>query len=263
MKKFVLLLCVMLSFQAALAERIVVLSPDVADIVVALGAADEVVGKDVFNKNPALKDVPAVGLHRSVTPEAVLTVKPTLVIGSWMVQPPSIFERLSDLGVKAENVSAEENIDAYLAGISAIGKLIGKEHEAQQMVEKWNNEIASFPKTGTRYLLSYDGRFVAGKNTVSDTLIRLAGGVNVADFEGLKPMSREAWLEAKPDVIIIAEHHKDLVNVSGAFAERPEIKDSPAAKNQKILFWPANDYFRYGLNTPEVVRKLHDLSQKP
>ena len=50
------------SLSAQAYERIVAMSPDVADIVVALGASDKLVGKDATNNNPALKNVPAVAV---------------------------------------------------------------------------------------------------------------------------------------------------------------------------------------------------------
>ncbi|WP_261869568.1 hypothetical protein [Psychrobacter sp. JCM 18901] len=43
------------SLSAQAYERIVAMSPDVADVVVALGATNKLVGKDATNTNPALK----------------------------------------------------------------------------------------------------------------------------------------------------------------------------------------------------------------
>ena len=45
------------------------------------------------------------------------------------------------------------------------------------------------------------------------------------------------------------------------FAARPEIAVSPAAKKHNIHLWPANDMFRYGLDTPEVLRRLNKLGK--
>ena len=111
--------------------------------------------------------------------------------------------------------------------------------------------------TGKRYLLSYDGRIVAGKGTVGDELIRRAGGINAANVSGLKPMSREGWLAAKPDVIIIADHNKAVVGGVSKFSQRPEIAVSAAGKNGGVHFWPADEFLRYSLNSPQVLKKLN------
>lgn len=265
MKLLVFLLSLLFSFQVAFAQRIVVLSPDVADVVVALGHAKEVVGKDFTDRNPALKEVPVVGVHRSITPESVLGVEPDLVLGSWMVQPASIFERLQKVGVKAVNVAPKDDFATYAQSIREIGRLIGAEKKANQLADQWLAEMKQHTqddKTGKRFLLSYDGRIVGGKNTVPDKLIELAGGINAAaEVDGLKPLSREGWLTAKPDVIVVSDHHAELIGGVDGFSKRMEIADSNAVKNKKVVLWPANDYFRYGLNTPEVVQKLHDLAK--
>ena len=92
-------------------------------------------------------------------------------------------------------------------------------------------------------------------------MIQAAGGTNAADVSGLKPLSREGWLAAKPDVIIIAEHNLAQMGGIDKFAARPEIAHTPAAKNKKIIALPANEYLRYGLNTPKTVQKLQDLAK--
>ena len=232
-----------------------------ADIIVALGATDKLVGKDATNSHPALKDVPKVGMHRNITAESVLAVKPDLVLGSYMVQPVSVYQRLNDLNVKAANVAPKEGVDYFANSIKATGIYIGNRSEAAQLADRWSQDMQPLAKTGKRYILSYDGRIVAGKGTVGDELIRRAGGINAANVSGLKPMSREGWLAAKPDVIIIADHNQKVIGGVSKFRKRPEIAVSNAAKNNKVEFWPADKFLRYGLNSPKVIKSLHDMTK--
>ena len=253
-----LLLAAVLPAQAR--ERIVALSPDVADVLVALGATQDIVGRDQTSTNPALKNTKSIGIFRQLSPEPVVALKPTLAVGSWMVQPPSVYQRLNQLGIKAVNVAPDDHIAAYPASIRKIGQLIGKSKEADALAGRWQAGVGQQPATGKRYLLSYDGRLVAGKNTAADELIRRAGGINAAaNIDGIKPLSREGWMAAKADVIIIAEHNKHLIGSVEQFAARPEIAVSPAAKKHNIHLWPA--MFRYGLDTPEVLRRLNKLGK--
>lgn len=242
-------------------SRIVVMSPDVADIVVALGAANKVVGKDAFNENPALKHAPVVGMHRNITAESVLAVKPDLVLGSYMVQPNSIYQRLNALKIKAVNVAPKEDVATFANSIKLVGSYVGNRNRGNQLASRWSQGMVPMRQTGKRYLLSYDGRIVAGKGTVGDELIRRAGGINAANVSGLKPLSREGWLAAKPDVIIIADHNKGVIGSLEKFRQRPEIAVSPAGKKGGIYFWPANDFLRYGLDSPQVVKKLNGLAK--
>lgn len=249
------------SISAHAYERIVAMSPDVADVVVALGATQKLVGKDATNNNPALKNVPAVGMHRNITAESVLAVKPDLVLGSYMVQPASVYQRLNGLKVKAVNVAPKEEVSTFANSIKTIGGYVDKKSQGAQLANNWQKEMRPMAKTGKRYLLSYDGRIVAGKGTVGDELIRRAGGINAANVSGLKPLSRDGWLAAKPDVIIIAEHNQTVVGGASNFRKRPEVAASAAGKNGGVYFWPADDFLRYGLKSPQVLKKLNSIAK--
>lgn len=244
------------------AQRIVVLTPDAGDIVVALGSLDEVVGRDQTVQNAALKSKPSIGIHRNLTAEPIVAVKPDIAIGTWMAQPASIFEQLKKAGVNAVNVAPNDDINAYPQSIRTVGKLIGKSAQADKLAAQWQAQMKQYPATGKRYLFSYDGRIIAGKNTAADEIIKRAGGINAAAaIDGMKPMTREAWLAAKPDVIIVSDHHAQTLGGVKGLAAKSEIAASPAAKNGKIYFWKANDMFRYGLDTPQVVQKLNALTK--
>lgn len=246
---------------AQTAQRIVVLSSDVSEIVVALGDKDKIVGRDQVDKNPALQNVPVVARHRSVAAETVMSVQPDLVLGSWLVEPHSVFEQLNKTGIKAENVIPKETAEDFYQGIEKIGKLTGKSKQASQLAKQWQSVMSPKKSTGVRYILSYDGRFVAGVGTAGDAIIKAAGGINAANISGLKPLSREGWLSANADVIIIADHNLAQIGGIEKFIQRPEIAANPAAKNKKVIAMPANSFLRYGLNTPETVKKLQELGK--
>ena len=112
-------------------------------------------------------------------------------------------------------------------------------------------------------MFTYDGQIVAGKNTVADTLIRLAGGVNAAaNIDGMKPIARETWATLKPDVVVIAQHSLPMVGGSvAAFKQRPEMAASAAARNNKVVSMTAGEAFSLDLNSPKVVDKLHALAR--
>ncbi|HHK6035972.1 TPA: ABC transporter substrate-binding protein, partial [Neisseria subflava] len=194
MKLKLLLLSALISLAGtAHAQRIVVLTPDTADIVAALGALDEIVGRDQTVQNPALKNKPSIGIHRRLTVEPIVAAKPDIAIGSWMAQPADIFAHLQKAGIKAVNVAPDDSIAAYPQSIRNIGQLIGKSAQADKLASKWQADMKQQPSSGKRYLFSYDGRIVSGKNTAADEIIRRAGGINAAAaIDGLKPMTREA-----------------------------------------------------------------------
>lgn len=246
----------------AMAERIVTLTPDVADIVVALGAAGDVVGRNAASHQSELAHATPIGLSRSLNPEPVARLKPTLVLGSQMAQPATLFDTLEKLGVRAYRIGNRDDGSDYAQSITRIGLLLGKPDESTRLAARWQAQMKPLPPTGIRYVLSYDGKLVAGRNTAADTLIRAAGGINAAaELEGFKPVSREAWARLKPDVIVLAAHNEGLFGGIDAFARRPEVAPTNAAKQGRIAAWPAEQFLRIGLDSPTAVTRLRSLGQ--
>jgi iron complex transport system substrate-binding protein len=244
-------------------NRVVLLSPDVAEIVVALGAEKQVIGKESFTRAPTLAHAKNIGLFRNLTAEPIVALKPGLVLGSYMAQPASIYAQLEKSGLTVVNVAPEDTPEHFAGAILEIGRLLGKAEAGAALARAWRDGMSARPENGRRYLLSYDGRYVAGRGTVGDLLIRLAGGVNAAaDVEGLKPLSREGWLMAKPDVVVIAEHNLGVVGGSlEQFAAQPELKNSRAAQRGKIVALSATKFLTLSLETPHVVDALHALGK--
>src|SRR6266545_3724545 len=61
-------------------QRIVSLAPSATDIVVALGAAKRIVGVTRYETAPEVKGLPSVGGFLDPSPEAVLALRPDLVL---------------------------------------------------------------------------------------------------------------------------------------------------------------------------------------
>lgn len=115
-------------------ERIVILTPDVGDIIQALGSADKVVGRDDVNQNPIYKSVKTIGVHRNLTAEPIIAVKPDLVVGSYMAMPNSIYQRLTSLKIKNENIVPAETVSAYAQGIQKMGVYLNKKQKATNLL---------------------------------------------------------------------------------------------------------------------------------
>lgn len=54
-----------------------------------------------------------------------------------MAMPATIFDNLTQLGVKAVNVLPEDHIDAFGKAIREVGQLIGKQDKANQVASQW------------------------------------------------------------------------------------------------------------------------------
>lgn len=241
-------------------ERIVVLTSDVADIVVALGAAPQVVGRDRSSRHPALAHAREIGFARALNAEPIVPLKPTLVLGSEQAQPPGIWKQLDTLGIPARQVASHEDGRDFAQAIVRIGQWLGRDADARQLARRWQDGMATRPASGKRYLISYDGRMVAGRGTAADTLIRAAGGINAAgQVDGIKPLNREAWQQARPDVVIVASHNRAVYGSVDALKARPELAGSPAVRQGKVVEMRAHQVFMITLDSPEIIRQLQAL----
>ena len=242
------------------AERLVVVSSDIAEIVVALGAAGEVVGRDRSSRMPELAHAGEIGFVRSLSAETIARARPTLVLGSAAAQPPGIWRQLQSLGLRAEEVSLAEDGSDFAQAIQRVGTLVGKPAAAAALARDWQTKMAAQPPSARRYLISYDGTMVAGSGTPADTLIRAAGGVNAAgQIKGYKTLSREAWRTLAPDVIILAAHNTPVHGGATVFARRPEIAATAAGKTGKVVELSARDAMMVTLDSPAVVKRLRRL----
>ncbi|MGE8355791.1 MAG: heme/hemin ABC transporter substrate-binding protein [Microvirgula sp.] len=234
---------------ATAAERVVVLTPDVADIVVAIGAARDVVGRDRSATQPALQAAQEIGFFRNLNAETIARLKPTLVLGSATAHPASIWRQLDGLQIRTAEVSSREDGRDFATGIRRIGQLLGRVDQADRLARDWQAGMREHPATGIRYAISYDGRLVAGRHTAADALIRAAGGINVAaGLSGIKALSRDAWQTLKPDVIILCTHTAAVHGGADAFRQRG-----------RVHLLPASDAMMISIRSPDVVQRLRRL----
>lgn len=241
-------------------SRVVSLSPDVTELLVALHAQSLLVGRDTLAHQAEVARVPVIGSSRALTAAPVLALQPDLVLGSSLAQPFSIFEQLSRLGMRVLNIAHAEAPADFARGMRQVGQAVGREREADRLAADWLQGMRARSGTGRRVLLSYDGRLVAGSGTAGDALIRAAGGINVAGaLKGFVPMAAEAWLRAAPDVVIVAAHNLPMLGGLDAFKARAELRSSPAVRQGRVYAWPAADFLRLGIRSPATAARLHQL----
>jgi iron complex transport system substrate-binding protein len=256
-KRCIVLLTVLAQPVAAAPERAVSLSPDVTELVVALHAERQLVGRDLLARQAEVAQVPVIGSSRALTVAPILAMRPEVVLGSTLAQPASIYAQLSRAGVRVVEIEHAEDVEGFARGMREVGHALGKDAAADRLADEWLAGMRPRPALGRRVLLSYDGRLVAGQGTAGDALIRAAGGTNAAAaLTGIVPLSPEAWLHAAPDLLIVAQHNLAAFGGLAALRARPELRDSPAVRHGRVLAWPAADFLRLGVHSPQVADRL-------
>ncbi|WP_269532159.1 hemin ABC transporter substrate-binding protein [Chitinimonas sp. BJYL2] len=255
-----LLLAVAIALPAQAGERIVAVTSDVAEILVALGKAGEVVGRDRATKLPALAQTPEIGSSRSLSAEPIARLKPTLVVGSALATPDAIWAQLQGLGIRAVKVGERADGQDYATIIRQVGQLAGAKPAADKLAHEWQGAMQPGVPIARRVLISYEGNTMAGRNTPADALIRAAGAINAAgQIEGYKPIDAEALAKLSPDLILVAEHNRAVYGGLDALKRRADIASTPAGRSGRVLEVPVQDFFTINLDSPAAVRKLRGL----
>lgn len=194
------------------ARRIVTLAPSITEIVLALDAADRLVGVSRFDDAPEVKGLPSVGGFLDPSPERILGLRPDLLI----VQPSpgnkSPVERLATLGIPVL-VLPLHTTDEILASVRAVGEALGKAEAGETLAGALSKRMDTIRQRNERrsrkkalIVYTWQPLVVAGPGSFADELLILAGGENAASGAmGAYPtLSAEAALARDPAVVIDA-----------------------------------------------------------
>ena len=192
-------------------RKIVSLSGTISEILVALGAESDIVGVDVTTTYPsALSQLPRVGHNRKISTEGVISLAPTLVIGTTSQLTPEAKEQIEGAGAEVLLLEQDFSVAGSKKLIQTIGAFLKEEAAAKKLTAEIDAKLAGIeqPETPPRVLFIYargaGTLMVAGTNTQMDQMIALAGGQNVAtDFTDFKPLTPEALVTANPEIVLL------------------------------------------------------------
>lgn len=252
---------------AMAAERIVAADGVATEIVYLLDAQDRIVGVDETSRFPeAAQALPQIGYFRRLSAEGVLSLTPDLLLASPHAGPPLALEQIGAAGVDVTVLPEVDTLDDLAPKILAIGAALDMSEEAERLADAIRGEIAGLrshqpdgseaPRVMFVLTIRDAAPLVAGTGTTSDEVIREAGALNAATFEGFKPMSREAVIAAAPDLVLMTDEHSAGLGGAAELLKRAEFALTPAGKDGRILTLPALTVLGIGPRTPDAILKL-------
>ena len=209
---------------AAPAKRIVSLAPHITELVYAAGAGERMVGNVEYGDfPPAAARLAKIGGYSRLDLEAIVALKPDLVLGWQSGNLPAAVARLRALGFTV-HLSQSNRIEDIAGELEQIGKLAGTEAVAGAAATAFRQRYARLaarysqrPPVDVFYQIWKQPLMtINGQQIISDA-IRLCGGRNVfAALPILAPtVTVEAVIAANPEVIV----------ASGMGDSRPEWLD--------------------------------------
>lgn len=252
------------------AERIVSLAPSNTEILFAIGAGRQVVGRDDFSDYPAEAQVlPGVGGgFGDYNLEAIVELQPDLVLAAEINTPEQV-KALADLGITVYLLSNPTTLEEMYENLELVGRLAGKSAEATSLVESLKERVAAVDEKISQVELKpkvfYEldatdpaKPWTAGAGTFIDTLIARAGGINItADLsEQFAQFSVEELLVRDPEIILLGDAAYGVT--PEAVAQRTGWKDLQAVKSNQVYPFDDNLVSRPG---PRLVDGLEGLAK--
>ena len=203
-------------------SRIIPLSGDIAEIIVALGLEPNIVAVDVSAVYPqSLLALPKIGYERVLNAEGILAMEPTVVIGKGAAGPPEVIEQVRNAGVPVVIIESPETIEAPNVKIEAVATALGLQNDgaAQALDVKVHDEIQAAIELASQattnpsalIILIQEGgmQLVAGGGTVANAMLVAAGATDAAEAAGImgyQPITPEALVAAAPEIIVTLSH---------------------------------------------------------
>ena len=249
------------------ATRIVVMQPSDCEILCAIGCEDTIVGRGQYVDYPAsVLEVPVVQSGAETNVEEILALNPQVVLMNDMAQSEEQVKQLEENGVKVV-VSSATDIEGVYYAIRMIGKLMGKEENAEAVIADMQatfDEIKANSKNEGKTVyfevspLQY-GLWAAGKGTFMDELAEICGLTNAfADLNDWAAISEEQVLARDPDYIVtITMYYGEGPTPVEEIVSREGWGDLKAVKNGDILNAESNAISRPGPRLKDAAIELY------
>lgn len=252
------------------AQRVVSLAPSNTEILFAIGAGAQVVGRDEFSDYPEeAKSIDSVGGSMGeYSAEAIVALQPDLVLAA-EINTPELVKQLEDLGLTVYYLKNPITLEGMYDNLVLVAQLTGHVDEANTLVESLKARVAAVDEKiaplSSRISVFYEidasdaaKPYTYGAGTFGDLLIARAGGFNVGgSLDNAYPqISLEQLVVANPSVIVLGDSMWGAT--SEAVKARPGWEGIAAVQNDQIFPFDDNLVSRPG---PRLVDGLEQLAK--
>lgn len=201
---------------AAAPQRIVSLLPSLTETVCALGACGRLVGVDTFsNWPPAVRQLPHVGGLEDAQVEAIVALRPDLVLAATSTRATGRLERL---GLKVATLEPRtladtQRVIGQLDAVLATGRGGALWQQVQDGLAEAARSLAPAERGQRVYFEVASAPYAASESSFVGELLARIGAANVVPgalgpFPKLNP---EFVVRADPQVIMVTDRHAEFV----------------------------------------------------
>ncbi len=248
-------------------HRIVSLAPSLTETIYAIGAGARLAGDTDFCDVPEeAKSKPHVGAPVNPSLEAIIALKPDVVLATASINWPATADALLKMGVPVYTTDPH-SVDDMLVGITHIGAVIGAEAEANSLAAALRTRLDALAqklagRTPRRVLfIVWDDPLISiGPHTFIADALRLSGGVSVLDVEQSWPhVSLEHVVKLQPEFLVFSGDHGDgEASKLAELRERKVWSDLEAVKSGRVAFVSGE----VDRPAPKLIDAIEDLAKQ-
>jgi iron complex transport system substrate-binding protein len=250
--------------KTTLPARIISLSPATTEVLFALGVGNRIAGVTSFCDHPEeAKAKQKVGGMSNPSLEAIVALKPDLVVMSTDGNPREVDDRLRSMGLRTY-VWTERTLAELPRGVRKLAAALGVEERGEKLASEIERTLTSSKfkvqrskKMKVLYIVWPEPLLVAGPGTAIDDAIVLLGMENTAHKAATSypRYSIEELIREEPEVIFIGKGSgMDMRSVSQGIVKK--LSTVPAVKNDRICY-VSDSLYRLG---PRVVQGIEELA---
>ena len=280
MKKLFIIIGIILGFFSAVSadeivsppKRIVSLAPSMTEILYALGLGENIAGVTTFCDYPEeAKRKPKIGGMSNPSLEAVVSLKPDIVVMTTDGNPKEFDERLRQLKI-ITYVFQARRLAELPQGIRDLGAALKVKERSDRLAKEiedglrklgassQSSSLTPRPSSNKKILFIVwpEPLIVAGPGTVMDDAITLLGYENIAASAktSYPKYSIEEVIRQAPDVIFVGKASgMDMRPVSQGILQR--MSSVPAVKIGSV-YYVSDRLYRLG---PRVIKGIEELAE--
>ena len=241
-------------------QRIVALDPGSAELLVALGAGDRLVGVPVGVRVPGAKPEKVVRRTGTIDVDGVTSLKPDLIVATQTADQLDVarIQRATDAAVYIQPAASLRNVEQ---GAVDLGFLVGAAPEARQLVGRIQQDVATIQQkladvppvpvfVDTGFFITVSDRSLLGD------LVKRAKGTSVAGpSPGPGPYPLADLRDANPQFFLATS---DSDTTLESLRANPVTADLAAVRKKRVVIVPADLVTRAG---PRVAQGLEAIAR--
>jgi iron complex transport system substrate-binding protein len=271
MKNNILILLILTNFgsvafgEVSSPKRIISLAPSTTEILFALGLGDRIIGVTSFCDYPEeAKTKPKIGGMSNPSLEAIVSLRPDIVVMSTDGNPREVEERLRSLKIRTY-VFRARRLHELPDGIRKLSMAVGEKDRGDLLAKGIDNAVQAESSSGRKraparkvlFIVWPEPLLVAGPGTAIDDAIVLLGLENAASRAktAYPRYSIEEVIHQAPDVLFIGKATgMDMSVVTQGILKK--LSSVPAVRNGAVCFI-GDGLYRLG---PRIVPGIKELA---